>query len=144
MGAYVGESDLIPSYIEERIAVQLTNDEPDGTTVVSAVVDDMIADAEAEVDGFLGARYALPLATVPRLVRQLAARVSRYRLYARRPGAIEDWLQKDYDAACKVLAQISKGTVTLGLQPEASPNPDRTAVTTSTPPIFGRGNLDVF
>lgn len=144
MGRYVTSSDLIPSYVEERDAVQLTNDEVDGTTVVTAVVDDVIADAEAEVDGYLGARYALPLVTVPRLVPRLVLRLARHHLYARRRGAVEEWLQKDHDAALRMLRDISEGRVTLGSQPEAAANSERMVRSTARDPVFGRANLEDF
>lgn len=142
MGTYLSITDLVPTLVEERIAVQLTNDELDGDTVVENVVVEAIADAEAEVDGYLGTYYSLPLATTPRLVQQLAGRVARYRLYARRPGAVEEWLQKDYEAALKTLALIAKGTVTLGEQPEPAPNSGRRIRVDGRTRVFGRDNLD--
>lgn len=144
MGSYVTSGDLIPSYVEERDAVQLTNDDVDGTTVVESVVEDAIADAEAEVDGYLGARYALPLVTVPRLVKRLVLRLSRYHLYSRRRGAVEEWMAKDYEKALKMLQDISKGIVTLGVQPEPGVNSERVVRSTARDPIFGRSRLEDF
>lgn len=142
MGLYVDIADLVPALIEERIAIQLTNDEVDGDAVVESVITETIADAEAEVDGYLGTYYSLPLANVPRLVQQLAGRVTRYRLYSRRPGAVEEWLEKDYDAAIKMLDRIAKGTVTLGSQPEPAANEGRRVRTEGRTRVFGRDNLD--
>lgn len=144
MGTYVTSGDLIPSYVEERVAVQLTNDEIDGETVVPSVVDDAIADAEAEVDGYLGARYALPLVTVPRLVVRLVLRLSRYHLYNRRAGAVEEWLEKDYAGALRMLRDIAEGKITLGTQPEPGANSERIVRSTSQAQVFGRPNLEDF
>lgn len=142
MGVYVTQSDLTPSHVSEKDLVQLTQDDPTSDTVDAEVLESVILDAEAELDGYLGARYALPLATVPRFIRQIAARLTNYRLHRRRDASIGEDLQKDHDAAIRLLEQIAAGTVTLGVQPEAGENPQRIIQSTSHERVFGRTNLE--
>jgi phage gp36-like protein len=43
------------------------------------------ADADAVVDGYIGTRYKLPLATIPAFVVAIAADLTRYELYEEAP-----------------------------------------------------------
>ena len=146
MGTYIAQADLVPGLLQEQDLVQLTNDSdgPDPDTVVDAVVDQAILDAEAEVDGYLGTRYALPLQTVPRIVKTLAARVAVYKLRSRRPNTLTEDQTSDYDRATKMLVKISEGVVTLGSQPEPSANAERIIKTSTTDRVYGRSNLSDF
>lgn len=76
-------------------------DEPD-----TALIDRAIADADALIDGYLKVRYALPLSSVPRLVRDLSLRVSIY--YAHGHVAAEK-ITADYKEALKTLENIARG-----------------------------------
>lgn len=144
MGAYISQSDITPGLVEERHLVQLTQDAPGVDTVDTAVLAAVITAAEAEVDGYLGVRYALPLASVPAMVKALAARITVYRLHRRRPGTIGEDLQKDYERACAQLDRIAAGTLALGPQPEPGENPERVIQSSYTTPVFGRTNLESF
>lgn len=144
MGTYISQSDIVPGLLTEEQLVQLTQDDVDADEVDSDVVTAVIAEAEAEVDGYLGARYALPLDSTPQIVKSLAARVTRYRLHTRRPGSIADWLQRDYDTATRLLEKISTGVVTLGVQPEADPNSERVVKTNGQTRTLSRDDLEDF
>jgi len=144
VGTYVSQSDITPGFVEQQHLVQLTQDTPGSDEVDTDVLDAVIAAAEAEVDGYLGVRYALPLPSAPPLVKSLAARLTVYRLHRRRPGTIGEDLQKDYDRVVKLLDRLADGTVTLGPQPEPTENPERVIQSTSTEPVFGRANLEDF
>jgi phage gp36-like protein len=147
MGRYITDADIAPSLVATASLVFLTNDDADAVVVDSDVLDTLIGDAESEVDGYVGFRYALPLSSIPNLVKRLSARVARYRLYTRRPGSPEEWLQKDYDNAIAQLERIRDGKLSLGLT-EAGADPAAgfdggTAVqSTSRERIFGRANTE--
>ncbi len=144
MGAYISQSDITPGLVEEQHLVQLTQDTPSSDEVDTDVLDAVITAAEAEVDGYLGVRYALPLASVPALVKSLAARVTVYRLHRRRPGTIGDDLKDDYERAVKVLERLAEGKIALGPQPEPTENPERVIQSSYEEPVFGRDNLEDF
>lgn len=115
MGDYVSQSDL-DKRLGTGLLVNLTNEDPDATTVDTDAMNEAIADAEAEVNGYVGARYALPLTSpYPRLVVSLARRLTIYHLYSLQPGMVPEDVQKDYDSAIADLEKISKGTISLGL-----------------------------
>lgn len=118
MAAYTTQAELIERY-GSRALIELTDDDGDGQ-IDAAVVDRAIADASATIDGYLAARYALPLAAVPPLLVTIAAAIAFYQLH--RHGAPEK-VAKDYDDARRLLADISRGTVKLdlaGAEPAAS------------------------
>jgi len=102
---------------------QLADDDADGTAD-QAVLDRAIADAQAEIDGYLGTRYTVPLATVPTLIRRLAVDLAIWNLYCRR-DLMTDARKLQYESARKILKGLAEGTVTLGLPPsqQASPPP---------------------
>lgn len=67
-------------------------------------------DATNLVDGYLGGRYALPLSSVPDMVRAWAADVARYRLWDDR--APEE-VRRRYEDALRQLELTAKGTISL-------------------------------
>ncbi len=147
MGRYASQADIVPSLIVESVAAQITRDDPAAATIDTAVFATHIEEAEAEVDAYLGARFALPLDTVPVLVRRLSARIARYRLYASRPGEVEAGVRADYDAAVRMLERIAEGRLEIGLasggEAVATSSPGGGRVRTgSRPPVFGRSNQD--
>lgn len=144
MGTYISQSDITPGLVELQHLVQLTQDVPGSDEVDSAVLAAVITAAEAEVNGYLGVRYALPLASVPAMVKSMAARITIYRLHRRRPGSIGEDLQKDYERAVSMLEKIAAGTLALGPQPEPGENPQRVIKSSYTTPVFGRSNMGDF
>lgn len=149
MSRYVAITDIIPSLVGQQIAAQITTDNAAATEVDESVMATFIGDAEAEIDGYLGARYDLPLPRVPTLITRLAARMVRYRLYTSRPGLAEEWLTKDYEAVLSTLEKIRKGDISLGMtptggQPGAEKVRGRRVRASSRAPVFGRDNMEGF
>lgn len=85
----------------------------------AAIVARALADAEAEIDGYLASRYALPLATVPPVLARIACDIARYRLWEDRAS---DEVRRRYEDARRLLESIARGQVSLGL-PAASAAP---------------------
>lgn len=74
--------------------------------------------AAAEIDGAVGARYQLPLASVPVLLKHLAADLARYYLYDQiEPPTV---VQTRYHAARKTLVAIRDGLQPLGLDEDGA------------------------
>ena len=150
MGTYVTQSDL-DKRLGTDLLVNLTNEDPAATTVDTDAMNEAIDDAEAEVNGYVGARYALPLtAPYPRLVLTLARRLSIFHLYQLQPGMAPESVQKDYDAAVEQLKTIAKGTLSLGLATDgtdasASSESGRVAVRRSgNARRYGRSDFEGF
>lgn len=143
--AYHVLADLMPARLTEAELVQLTNDDADASTVDEDVYAECRADAEAEIDGYLGARYSLPLASTPPLVKRLSITLTIFELFRRRfPEGVPAGRQADADRAHKLLEQLSRGTVTLGEQPEAPVNSERKAQTSNEAATFTRDTLSGF
>ena len=143
MGVYVSIGDIVPDRLEEAVAVQLTRDGGEAT-VDADMVDRVIAEAEAFVDGYVGSYYDLAAVhdQVPGLLTQLAATVVVFRLYRRRPGAIADELRQEYNDAVSTLRDISKGIVSLGVQPHAAPDGQRAIRTGGTTRRLSRNAME--
>jgi phage gp36-like protein len=85
-----------------------------------AVVNRALADAEALIDLYLKDRYILPLAAVPPVLADIAARIAFWNLHI---GAPDDKVKKDYDDAQKLLRDIADGRARLsaaGVEPAGS------------------------
>lgn len=148
MGAYVVQAD-VEAIVKDGYLIAMTNDDPDAVAVDTDVFDAVVAEAEAEVNAYLGRRYTLPLSVVPVLITRLTARLTRYLLYTSTPGDIKEWLIKDYERIVSKLEQIRDGELDLGLDSggdavEATPNTGTAVRASSRAPVFGRDNMGGF
>lgn len=95
----------------ERELVDLTDRaEPPAGVIDQAAVDAAIADAGELIDGYVGTRHELPLASVPALLTGLACDLVRLRLHKDAPP---EAVQKAADAALARLKDIAAGRLTL-------------------------------
>lgn len=111
---YAQPSDLIARY-PNRDLVQLTNEDPAQTAVNQAALAQALADASAEIDGYLESRFALPLDDPPTVLVRLACDIAMYRLQALRPLHDLGEARKRYEDAVALLMRVADGAVTLGL-----------------------------
>ncbi|ANQ83703.1 hypothetical protein dqs_0627 [Azoarcus olearius] len=113
---YATQAEMV-SRFGERELVELTDrfDAPLGL-IDAGVLGKALADADVEIDGYIGARYTLPLATVPDRLVQLACDIARYHLYT---NAVPELVAERYKAAIAFLRLVAAGGATLGL-PETS------------------------
>lgn len=90
-------------------------------TIDTTVTDRALADADAVIDGYLAARYALPLAATPALITDLAQAIAIWKLH---PAAPDPKIETDYKEAIRTLRDISAGTVRIpgaaGLEPSGT------------------------
>lgn len=106
--SYATQSDLVERFGADELA-QLTN-RVDATSIDALVLGRALADADAEIDGYLATRYQLPLAsTAPMLVR-LGADITRYRLY---DDGVPATVRQRYEDAVSLLKRLSNGEVQL-------------------------------
>jgi len=108
--SYCTKQDLIDRFGENEL-VDLTDRDNLGV-INNTVLDQAINDASAEMDGYLGGRYQLPLATVPPVLKALCCNVARYKLYDEQASEL---VTKRYDGAIKFLFSVSKGEISLGV-----------------------------
>lgn len=107
---YTTLEDLIDRY-SEGLLIQLTDRADVATGAIDEdAVADAIADADAVINGYVGARYKLPMAEVPPLLADVAKAISVYKLHSFEPSRK---IEADYRDALATLKEISKGTITL-------------------------------
>lgn len=112
--SYASPQDIINRY-PNRDLVQLTNEDPTVTTVNTAALQQALDDASAEIDGYLGGRFTLPITDPPSVLNRLTVDVAMYRLQALRPlHDIADARQR-YDDAVAMLTKVAAGELTLGI-----------------------------
>jgi phage gp36-like protein len=111
--AYCTQAD-IELAISDDVLTQLTDDDNAGSADAE-VVAQAIATADAEIDGYCAAKYAVPFATVPAIVKALSIEISVYYLYKRR--SVPEKIEKAYEKAIARLKDISRGLLTLGVDP---------------------------
>lgn len=127
---YCAQADLVTRFGNEEM-LQLTD--PTNTGSINAtILGAAQADADAEIDGYLGGRYQLPLTTVPAVLTRIACDLTRYYLYGDVPLT---HVRQRYEDAIKFLVGVSKGSVLLGLDTNSQP-----AVVVDTPEINSVGN----
>ena len=137
--------DDIKNQLDEVRLIQLTDDENTGA-VVEERVTRAIADADEEIDGYVGARHAVPLATVPSIIRKLSVDIAINNLYARREKSSEI-RETRYKNAIRFLKQVALGKISLGADdPEGSPpTSDAPELSSDNPArIFDRASMKDF
>lgn len=116
---YATLTDLVDRFGELELT-QLTDAATPGL-IDEAVVARAITDAEALVDGHLGGRYTLPLATVPPVLTGAVCDIARARLYK---DALPEVVEKRYTDALAYLRLLGQGKITLGAVPEPASTSD--------------------
>ena len=131
--AYCTLQDLKDRY-SERLLLDLSDrgQTPSGT-IDAALIGRAIADADAEIDGYLRGRYALPLAALPPVLTDLSLRIAIYKAHTH---TVSDKIRRDYEDAMKSLKLIADGSVRLdiaGVEPVSSGSSDVRMTETSRP-----------
>ncbi len=124
--SYATQQDIIDRYSEDllwNIAVLEADPEiPEAEDQIDDVsIGLALSDASSECDVYLNARYAMPLGTIPPVLKICCVDIAVYNL-ATGVGSSED-ITKRYDRAVSLLNKISKGTADLGLPKSQKPAP---------------------
>ncbi len=125
MAAYCTKADLVRRFGALELA-QLTDDTT-GQVVDDIEVAAVCATASSLVDAFLATRFALPLLTVPDLVKGWTEDIARYRLLKDNAGP-DSSARRNYDEAMKLLRDVSRGRAglpdALGIGADQLPSDD--------------------
>lgn len=105
--------------LEELVQLSDRADPPAGA-LDEAVVTKALEDATAEIDGYVGAQYKLPLASTPKILNGLACDIARYRLYT---AQVTDSVRRRYEDAVKTLTNIAKGVIALPVEASGAGGP---------------------
>ena len=87
--------------------------------LVAPIIDEAIADADGEIDGYLAKRYAVPISPAPKIINKCSKDIAVYNLFSR-IGIDESTDQKTYlnryNQAIKFLTLVAEGKVSLGAE----------------------------
>lgn len=152
--AYSTQSDVEKAGITPAQLVQLTDDNQDGLADADVLTENG-AQADAEIDGYLGGRYTVPVTPVPALIRNCSVAIRVWKLYGRR-GMVNERRRQDYEDAVAKLKALATGTMVLPAtgggevatdasdQPEASRSPEDRTFTIGKKSTGDVGSLDNF
>ena len=110
---YCTVADLVAVFGLDDIAALTNRSNAPAGAVDTAIAQQAIVKAEAEINVYLEGRYPLPLASTPLILTQIAADVARFYLYTRideeHPAA------QSYRRRIKLLEGVAAGRLSLGL-----------------------------
>ena len=112
---YASRDDISAIYGPETLSDITPADMPDPP----GAVDQALADASAEIDGYLSARYALPLGRAPKVLRRPCIDIAIY-ILAHSHTRLTSTIETRYAQATALLGRIGKGDVGLGVDEPAS------------------------
>lgn len=121
-------------------------DEEERNAMIGPIIDEAIADADGEIDGYLAKRYAVPMDPAPKILNKLSKDIAVYNLFSRM-GIQEDsdeaiFLTR-YNAAIKFLTLVADGRVSIGADADGDPASAAAAGFTvkSNPRLFSREQM---
>jgi len=137
---YVTPQSLVDEFGETEMVELTDRGDPPTGSVDMAVAQRACDRAIAEIDGFLRARYKLPLSSVPKLLPFLAHDLARFYLHDVEPPT---HVQKRYDVALSTLRAIQAGKQPLGVDESGADVADAPSDLAEISPgqkVFARGN----
>ncbi len=119
---YASQQDMIDRFGEQELVERTDRVEPYTGSIDSTVLDTALTDASNVVDGYVGARHQLPLASPPELLKQLTCDIARWKLY---DDDATEAVTKRYEEAIAQLRDVARGVIVLqvaGTEPPAAPD----------------------
>jgi len=139
---YASQAQLEARY-GTKLLTQLTDrGQPATGQIDGEAIERALVDTDATIDGYLAARYRLPVASVPKLLVDVAEAVAIYKLHRKAP---DEKIAADYRDAIRTLQDLAAGRQRLdldGIEPEAGPGAG--TASTGAPRVFTAENLRGF
>lgn len=108
--------------LSEIIGDDYKEDSEEREKEIAKLIPVAIADADAEIDGYLAKRYSTPIEPAPKVINKFSKDIAVYNLSSRK-GIDEEDREKTvltrYNAAIKFLTLVSEGKVELGISTNA-------------------------
>lgn len=136
---YATQQNLSERFGDETL-VQLADRDGDGQAD-TGVLDQVLGDAAALIDGYVKVRYGLPLASTPPLLRALALDVAFYQLH---PHGAPEEVRHRYKDALATLRDLAAGKVDLDVAGEAPASEPSTGEVVAPDRTFSRDDLGGF
>lgn len=116
--SYATQQHLIDRFGLAELLKIANRDADEADALDPTVMAAALADADAEIDSYIGKAYALPLTTVPARIVDLAKDIALYKLYPSNPP--ED-VRNRYKDAIAFLVSVAKGLAVLPIESGAAP-----------------------
>lgn len=133
-------SDDIKKAIPEATIIQLTDDANTGA-IVQDKVDEAIATADGEIDGYCATRFTVPFNPVPGIISKFSIDIAIYNLYSRITETVPETRSDRYKNAIRVLEKIAEGKIKLGDSGDTPPSRPGAAMVTGNSRLFTRDTL---
>jgi phage gp36-like protein len=137
---YATQQDLVTRFGEQSLIDLTDRADPPLGEIDAAVVAVAIADAQAEIDGYLAVRYALPVTVSADRLRSVMCDLVRYRLHGDR---VTEEVRARFEDARAWLRDVSAGRVVLpgASAPGGASSPAQTVEVAAGRKVFGGGLL---
>jgi len=133
--------DDVYAQIEQRIVKSYASNSGETGNEWEIRLENMIAQATDEINGYIRGRYQTPLNPVPGFIKDLCVRIVKYKLISRKgyaPNTPEEGIAKDYQGVIKTLEKIRNGDVDIGISlSETESTPSAKAIYRTENKIFG-------
>lgn len=138
MPLYCTRQGMIDRFGQEELIELTDRGNPPADIIDDTVLNRALDDADSVINGYLSARYNLPLAAVPTSLARYAADIARFFLY---DDNVTERVEKAYTLAINFLKDVSKGVASVGVNDEGNkPTVSNRAEIVSGGRVFDREN----
>lgn len=147
--AYCTAAEVIDMLKEDMLNVIIGDNyienEDERIQAITPIVEQAIADADAEIDGYLAKRYKVPFEKTPQVINKFAKDIALYNMVSRK-GVDENDREKTYltryNAAIAFLTKVAEGRISIGVSENNTEDAARIGFSMSNSPrLFSRGNM---
>ena len=147
--AYCTVAEVLDMLKEDMLNVIIGDNyienEDERIQAITPIVEQAIADADAEIDGYLAKRYKVPFGKTPQVINKFAKDIALYNMVSRK-GVDENDREKTYltryNAAIAFLTKVAEGRISIGVSENNTEDAARIGFSMSNSPrLFSRGNM---
>ena len=147
--AYCTAAEVLDMLKEDLLNVIIGDNyienEDERIQAITPIVEQAIADADAEIDGYLAKRYKVPFEKTPQVINKFAKDIALYNMVSRK-GVDENDREKTYltryNAAIAFLTKVAEGRISIGVSENNTEDAARIGFSMSNSPrLFSRGNM---
>ena len=147
--SYCTAAEVLDMLKEDMLNVIVGDDyienEDERIQAITPIVEQAIADADAEIDGYLAKRYKVPFEKTPQVINKFAKDIALYNMVSRK-GVDENDREKTYltryNAAIAFLTKVAEGRISIGVSENNTEDAARIGFSMSNSPrLFSRGSM---
>ena len=137
--AYCTVAEVLDMLKEDMLNVIIGDNyienEDERIQAITPIVEQAIADADAEIDGYLAKRYKVPFGKTPQVINKFAKDIALYNMVSRK-GVDENDREKTYltryNAAIAFLTKVAEGRISIGVSENNTEDAARIGFSMST------------